>query len=113
MFLYIWLAIKIVHRSLDMITEIPSGIMKWIGGGHDPLDPGIGQQGSSFIGGVMSKGEGAAQAGAGAAKGIGSQRDANAAAAKTEAAADKRNNDLIGAFSGGNKGEAGAAESKP
>ena len=46
-----------------MITEIPSGIMKWIGGGHDPLDPGISQQGSSFIGGVMSKGEGEAQAG--------------------------------------------------
>jgi hypothetical protein len=105
-FLYVWLAIKIVHRSLDMITEIPSGIMKWVGGGHDPLDPGIGQQGSSFIGGVMNKGEGAAQAGAGAAKGIQSGKDAEKKAQATEAAANQRNQDLISAFNngGGNKG---------
>lgn len=50
--IYVWLCIKIVHGTLDMISEIPSGMMKWIGGGHDPLGDGAGQQGNSFVAGV-------------------------------------------------------------
>ena len=78
--LYVWLSIKIVHRALDMINEVPSGIMKWIGGGHDPLTGNVASEGNSFVGGVMGKGVSAAQAGLMAAPG---KKDAINAKAET------------------------------
>ena len=68
--IFVWLAIKIMHRSLDIINEVPSELMKWIGGGHDPLDGKVAQQGTGFVGGVLSKGESAAQASGMARKGL-------------------------------------------
>ena len=53
-----------------MITEIPSGMMKWIGGGHDPLGDGAGREGSGFVAGVLNRGEGALQASGGAFRGL-------------------------------------------
>lgn len=68
-FIFVWLAIKIVNRSLETITDVPSGIMKWIGGGHDSLGTDAAQSSHSFVASVMNRGEGGAQASLGAANG--------------------------------------------
>ena len=110
--IYVWLSIKIVHRSLDMISEVPSGIVNWIGGGHDPLDSQAAQQGNSFVGGVMSKGEGAAQASAGAMGGLKSKKLAQAQAAEGRKADVANNENLISAINGG-KSDAPTTSSNP
>lgn len=110
-FIYVWLAIKIVHRSLDMINEVPSGIMKWIGGGHDPLDGSVAQQGNSFVGGIMNKGEGGAQAAGAARKGLKDKDKAKDQFKDSEASKDARNDKLVAAV-GGNKSEPSDIASK-
>jgi hypothetical protein len=67
-FINVWLIQKIFSYCLEMINQIPSGIMKWIGGGHDPLGSHVANEGEGFTRNVMGRGESAFQAGVGSAK---------------------------------------------
>jgi hypothetical protein len=70
MFLYVWLAIQIVNQALKMVTDVPSAIMRWVGGPTgDPFGSGVADSGASFTKDVISKGTGAAKASAGAVPG--------------------------------------------
>lgn len=99
--LYVWAASQLIHRSLQVITELPSGIMKWAGGGHDPLGDDPAGGGKSFIAGVMNRGESAAQASLAAGGKGKSGLDPNAGKSRggstgnAEAAAEKLNDSLI------------------
>ena len=110
--IYSWLAIKVAHRALDFINEVPSGIMKWIGGGHDPLDANVGQQGNSFIGGVINKGEGSAQAAGAAGKGLKDKARSQKMADEGKKADVANNERLISAISGSKNGLPPASNSK-
>lgn len=92
--IYVWLSIKIVHRSLDMINEIPSSIMKWIGGGHDALGDNTASEGNSFVGSVANKGEGAAMAGLASMGGRKNLGKATGELAATKAESQKTNQQL-------------------
>lgn len=97
--LYVWAASQLIHRSLQVITELPSGIMKWAGGGHDPLGDDPDKGGKSFIAGVMNRGESAAQASLAAGGKRKSDLDAGAgkssADGKTAKASEKMNEALV------------------
>lgn len=86
--------------------------MRWIGGGHDPLDANVAQQGNSFIGGVLNKGEGSAQAAAAAGKGLKDRARSQKMADEGKKADVANNERLISAISGGGKSESPSVSSK-
>lgn len=100
-FIYVWLTIKLFNRALQVIAEIPGGIMKWIGGANgDHLGENPAQEGEGFMKSVMGRGEGAAQAGQAAKKGglDKTAAEANRVADKADKAAQTAA--LISAFKG-------------
>lgn len=48
------LLVRIAHRTFGMINELPTGIMRWIGGGHDSLgdDHNEGEQRNMVVGAI-------------------------------------------------------------
>lgn len=91
LFVYIFASMQAVHRALQIITEVPTGIMKWIGGGHDPLGDNPASEGKSFMKDVMSKGEGGAKA----ALAVKTSKDPDETSGKDRKATSERMNEDI------------------
>lgn len=90
--LYVFTAIKLFHRCLSMITELPSGIMRWIGGGnHGNMGEDPQHSGSSFIAGISNRVESAGSSALAAKKGLNPVGGAPSA----KAADTKTSNDLM------------------
>lgn len=109
--MFTFISVKLVNRALMMVNEIPSSIMKWVGGGHDPLGDDAQHEGKSFVGGIIGRGENAAQAALGAAGGsknsvndkldmimgrMGIAGQENGGGSKPTAESNKMNDDLMG-----------------
>lgn len=64
-FIFAMLILKIVHRALKVIGEIPSEVMKWIGGGHHAFGDDPHDEGNKQVNAIMAHVKTAAGMGAG------------------------------------------------
>ena len=80
------------NRSLKMIGEIPSEVLKWIGGGHHAFGDDVHDEGNTHVNAIMGHVRTAASAGSGKLQKIGKGKGDNGLAQHATGEADVNGN---------------------